>query len=198
MTCVRQKFFLLALLGATAAGAQEGGSHPKRPAAPSAARLDAKDECADTALLRALLWAFEPAPSEVRVQAVEDLALFGDARALNALASLIFDPDLAVDAAAVRAVSQFRAPRAEEILENVVRHPRIPDSLKIQALRALPYQATRGARDFLKDAGTRPGLSAQVQAAARDVLRRAQAPAGPAPAPHLPFTAPVQEVDGAG
>jgi hypothetical protein len=133
----------------------------------------------DSALLRALLYAFEPAPEEIRVIAVEDLASLGDARALNALALLVFDPNTAVQMAALKAVGQFQSPRAEEILENVVRHPRIPDPMKIRALQELPYQASKTCREFLNDAATSARMSASVRQAARQVLQDLQPPFAP-------------------
>src|SRR4051812_13159775 len=57
---------------------------------------------ADASLLRGLLYATEPAPTEIRVIAVEDLGLIGDPRALNPLAQLLMDPNPAVQAAALR------------------------------------------------------------------------------------------------
>lgn len=104
---------------------------------------------ADLAFLRALTWAFEPAPLEIRGQAIEDLGLLGDARALNPLASLTLDANPAIARAAVRAVANLRNPRAEEILANLVRHPTAPLATKQQALSLLPYQNTPTALRFI-------------------------------------------------
>jgi hypothetical protein len=188
---------IVALLCAAAAWAEDAGAvrrkakpgqlgSPKEdeeptPGAPAAGFQGSQE---DSALLRGLLYAFEPAPEEIRVIAVEDLALLGDARALNALALLIFDPNTAVQTAAVRAVGQFQSPRAEEILENVVRHPRIPDPMKIRALQELPYQASKTCREFLNDAATSARMSASVRSAARQVLQDLQPPF----APKVPIT----------
>jgi HEAT repeat protein len=140
---------------------------------------------ADSALLRALLCAFEPGPEEIRVLAVEDLGLLGDARALNALATLVFDPSVAVQNAALHTVAQFRTPRAEEILENVVRHPRIPEPMKVKALQALPYQASSTSREFLNEIATSGRQGSAIRAAARLVLQDLQPPF----VPRVPVTA---------
>ncbi len=103
----------------------------------------------DVAFLRALTWAFEPAPIEIRGQAIEDLGLLGDPRALNPLASLTLDANPAIARAAVRAVANLRTPRSEEILANLVRHPTAPLATKQQALSLLPYQNTPTALRFI-------------------------------------------------
>jgi hypothetical protein len=187
---------IVALLSAGAAWADDAAARRKakpgqlgspkedEEATPAAPAVGFQGSAADSALLRALLYAFEPAPEEIRVIAVEDLALLGDARALNALALLIFDPNVAVQTAALRAVGQFQSPRAEEILENVVRHPRLPDPMKIRALQELPYQASRTCREFLNDAATSARMSASVRSAARQVLQDLQPPF----APKVPLT----------
>ncbi|QSQ27235.1 HEAT repeat domain-containing protein [Pyxidicoccus parkwayensis] len=135
----------------------------------------------DTALLRTLLWAMKPAPEEVRAIAIEDVALLGDARALDSLAALLWDANPRIQQAALRAVALFQHPRAEEILGNVVRHPRMPDALKIQALNGLIFQRTSTARRTVQDAALDARLTAPVQNAARTVVAQWE----PAPtAPH--------------
>jgi hypothetical protein len=155
-----------------------GSPKEEEPAAPAGNRYPWATE-ADTALARAILFAVEPAPEEIRVSAVEDLAFLGDARALNVLAELIFDPNTNVQLAALRAVSHFQTPRAEEILENVVRHPRLPDLMKIKAVGALPFQASPTSREFLNDTATNGRWSAPVRAAARQALQDLQPPFAP-------------------
>ncbi|NTX14326.1 HEAT repeat domain-containing protein [Myxococcus sp. CA051A] len=130
----------------------------------------------DTALLRALLWAARPAPEEVRAIAVEDLALLGDPRALDSLATHLWDPNPRTQQAVLRAVALFQHPRAEEILGNVVRHPRMPDALKIQALNGLVFQRTASARRTVQDAATDSRLTSVVQNAARAVAEQWNAP----------------------
>ncbi|WP_246357947.1 HEAT repeat domain-containing protein, partial [Pyxidicoccus fallax] len=130
----------------------------------------------DTALLRALLWAVKPAPEEVRAIAIEDVALLGDARGLDALATLMWDPNPRIQQAALRAVALFQHPRAEEILGNVVRHPRMADALKIQALNGLVFQRTVTARRTVQDAAVDARLTAPVQNAARTVASQWEAP----------------------
>ncbi len=125
----------------------------------------------DRALLRALQWAFEPAPMEIRVQAVEDLGLLGDPRALNAAAHLVLDPNPPIAKAAVRAVSLIRDPRAEEILSNVVRHPTIAEATKVLALEALPFQNTWSAVRFLLWSAQDAALPYAVLNAARRVAQ---------------------------
>lgn len=130
----------------------------------------------DTALLRALLWAARPAPEEVRAIAVEDLALLGDPRALDSLATHLWDPNPRTQQAVLRAVALFQHPRAEEILGNVVRHPRMPDALKIQALNGLVFQRTSSARRTVQDAAADSRLTSVVQNAARAVAAQWDAP----------------------
>lgn len=103
----------------------------------------------DLALLRGLQFAFEPAPAEIRSQAIEDLGLLGDPRALNALAVLTLDANPALAKAAVRAVALFHHPRAEEILSNLVRHSQVPLSTRQQALALVPFQNTVTAVRFV-------------------------------------------------
>ncbi|MDY7230860.1 HEAT repeat domain-containing protein [Hyalangium rubrum] len=126
----------------------------------------------DAALLRGLLWASEPTPEEIRAMAIEDLALLGDPRALNPLATLLWDPNPRVQAAALRAVALFQHPRAEEILSAVVRHPKLPDTLKIQALDGLLYQRTASARATVEAASKDPRLPLAIQSAALNVAAR--------------------------
>ncbi|ADO72725.1 FruC protein [Stigmatella aurantiaca DW4/3-1] len=130
----------------------------------------------DTALLRGLLWATEPTPEEIRAMAIEDLALLGDPRALNPLASLLWDPNPRVQASALRAVALFQHPRAEEILTLVVRHPRLPDALKIQALDGLLYQRTASARATVEAVSKDPRLPSALQSAALAVVARWDSP----------------------
>ncbi len=142
-----------------------------RPAAvePSAPSPD------DTAVLRALLWAAKPAPEEVRAIAIEDVALLGDVRALDSLAILMWDPNPRIQQVTLRAVALFQHPRAEEILGNVVRHPRMPDALRIQALNGLIFQRTATARRTVEDAARDMRLTAPVQNAARTVATQWEA-----------------------
>lgn len=178
-------------LGATAFAQPLPDASPKRKRPPAAAVGSAKDEDpapppaeafepapaapvgseGDTALLRALLHAVEPAPTEIRVIAVEDLALLGDERALNPLAQLVFDPNPAVPPAALRAISKFRCPRAEEILANVLRHPQLSERLKLQALQALLFQRSPTSRELLarlKGAQVSPNLKASAARALQE------------------------------
>jgi len=127
---------------------------------------------ADAALLRGLLWATEPNPEEIRIIAIEDLALLGDPRALNPLVALVWDPNPRIQAAALRAVALFQHPRAEEILSGVVRHPKFPDAMKIQALDGLLYQRTASARSTVEAAARDPRLPLAVQSAALNVAAR--------------------------
>ncbi|MBN1210435.1 MAG: HEAT repeat domain-containing protein [Myxococcaceae bacterium] len=126
----------------------------------------------DQALLRALLWAAEPAPEEIRAIALEDLALLGDPRALGPLSTFLWNPSPRVQSAAVRAISLFQHPRAEEILSGVVRNPRLPDALKIQALDGLLYQRTPSARATVEAASKDPRLPLALQSAALNVAAR--------------------------
>lgn len=96
----------------------------------------------DVTYLRGLAFAFEPAPQEVRAQAIEDLGFIGDARALNPLAVLSLDPNPVLARAAIRAIGTIRHPRAEEILGNLVRHPTAQLGNRQLALSLLPFQNT--------------------------------------------------------
>ena len=151
---------------------------PKAEAQPTPADALASTEWvpptneADIALLRALLYALEPAPREIRIIAVEDLALLGDPRALDALAHLVFDRDPEVARAAVRTVTRFRHPRAEQMLGNIIRHPALPDALKVIAVEGVQFQDALRSRQLLNDIFLSPALSTAVRSAARITLER--------------------------
>lgn len=158
---------LFAVLGSSLALAQTArkgalGStkedEPQRPPPPAAKP--------DVALLRGVLWAFEPAPSEIRARAIEDLGLLGDSRALNPLAQLATDPNPAYARAAVRAVALIPHPRAEEILCNVVRHPNLPEAVKLQALDLVPFQNTDSAVRFVRRVARSTAFPQSLQQAA--------------------------------
>ncbi|MFZ5446179.1 MAG: HEAT repeat domain-containing protein [Myxococcota bacterium] len=156
----------------------------------------------DLAVLRGIQWAFEPAPIEVRGQAIEDLGLLGDPRALNPLAVLSLDPNPAVSRAAIRAVGLIRHPRAEEILSNIVRHPSAPLAAKQQALSLVPFQNTPTALRFVHQTSRLPNgpfellnqartLAAMLPSpSAEEADRGVIAPAPPPPPPPAPHTAP--------
>jgi HEAT repeat protein len=141
----------------------EDDDPPMTAAAPPSAETD-------LALLRALLWALEPAPTEIRVIAVEDLGLLGDPRALNPLAELLIDPNPAVQAAALRSIAALRYPRSEEILTNVARHPTLPERLKLSAVDAVLFQNTRSAIVFLKQVARGTTFTFNLQNAAKRAL----------------------------
>ncbi len=164
--------------------------------APKKAIGDARDDlqplsrCSsgpDTTLVRALEYAFEPAPVEVRAQAIEDLGFLGDQRALNALAQLCLDPNPVLARAAVRAVGAIRAPRAEEILANVVRHPTVPETTKLKALELLPFQNSWSSIRFVSQVARWGPVTNVVLAARRLAI---ELPRGEAPSP-----APSSELD---
>ncbi|MDQ3262975.1 MAG: HEAT repeat domain-containing protein [Myxococcota bacterium] len=131
----------------------------------------------DTALLRAILAAYQPAPEEIRVLAVEDLGLLGDPRVINLLADFALDPYPAVQLAAVRALRSYQHPRAEEVLANLVRHPRPGEAVKLAALEGLAFQRTRSSLVLLESiqADSRHGV--RLQSFAREFLSRAASPA---------------------
>lgn len=130
----------------------------------------------DVALLRGLAWAFEPAPLEVRAQAVEDLGFLQDPRALNPLAVLTLDANPTLARAAVRAVGAIRHPRAEEILSNLVRHPNASIAVKQQALGLIPFQNTPTALRFVH-------FTARQQSGSYEVFKAAQALSAQLPVP---------------
>jgi HEAT repeat protein len=155
------------LLAAPTALAQGAAAAPASPASASTSPIGA-----DAALLRAILWATQPAPEEIRTLAIEDLALLGDPRALGPLSALLWDPNPRVQQAVVRAVALFQHPLAEEILTSVVRSTRLPDALKIQALDGLLYQRTPSARATVETASRDPRLPLALQSAALNVAAR--------------------------
>jgi hypothetical protein len=124
----------------------------------------------DLALLRGLLFATEPNPLEVRAQAIEDLGLLGDARALNPLAGMIFDPNPTIWAAALRAIGAIRNPRAEEILSNIIRHPSLSEAHKLKALEYLPFQNTASAIRFIASVQRTTTLPSGVQNLGRRIM----------------------------
>jgi HEAT repeat protein len=136
----------------------------------------------DVALLRAVLALFHPAPEDVRVMAIEEVALLGDARGINALAQLVFDPSPAVQNAALHAIGRFSMPRAAEILANAVRHPRTSEALKLQALESLVFQRDEVTRAFLAQTSASPRYSLRVQSAAKASLAKWTPAAGTTPA----------------
>jgi hypothetical protein len=124
----------------------------------------------DIALLRGLLFATDPNPLEVRTQAIEDLGLLGDARALNPLAQLVFDPNPAVWGAALRAIGVIRHPRSEEILSNIIRHPALGEAHKLKALEYLPFQNTPSALRFIASIQRTTTLPSGVQNLGRRIM----------------------------
>ena len=159
--------------------ADKAGADKAAPARPSPTPADVSTP--DVALLRGLLWAAEPAPEEIRTLAIEDLALLGDPRALDPLAAFIWDPNPRIQQAALRAVALFQHRRAEEILGNIVRHPRLPDTLKIQALGGLLFQRTPTARRAAQDVAADSRMGYAVQNAARSVVSQWDAAATATP-----------------
>ena len=137
----------------------------------------------DTVLLRGLLWAHEPAPEEIRGMAIEDLALLGDVRALDPLGALVWDPNPRIQAAAVRAIALFQHPRAEQLLADVVRHPSLPEPLKLQALGGLLFQRTATALATVRETAKSPRASSTLQSAALAVAAKWDATP---PAPESP------------
>ncbi len=124
---------------------------------------------ADSALLRGVLYAFEPAPTEIRVIAIEDLGILGDWRALNPLAQLVMDANPTVQLAALRAIGAIQHPRAEAILSNVVRHPTLGEKVKLAAVDSLVFQNSETSLAFLaflaKTNGFHPALQQQARRA---------------------------------
>jgi hypothetical protein len=144
---------------------------------------------ADVAWLRAIAWAFEPAPVEVRAQAVEDLGLLGDPRSLNPLAQLCLDPNPVLARAAVRAIALLRHPRSEEILVNVVKHAGLNEQVRTRALELLPYQNTWSALRFIHLTASQPNPSAAVGLLAAKLAQDLPRPPGwVPPAPPAPVT----------
>lgn len=141
-------------VAASKRGAAIGSAKEDEPCPASSNKVS--NSGADLALLRGLTWSFEPAPLEIRGQAIEDLGLLGDARALNPLAGMSLDANPAIAKAAVRAIANIRNPRAEEILSNLVRHPTAPLPTKQLALALLPFQNTATALRFIHATARQP------------------------------------------
>lgn len=183
---MRSLAFILLLSACAPAFAQAAARNSKRPAASLSSDEDETQLApvkvppqhvpaalcgdADRALGVALAFAFEQAPEEIRVLAVEDLGLLGDARALDALATLVLDANPRVQSAALRAASQFTSLRATQILENVVRHPRLPSELKLQAIQSLPFQRRDRVRSFLAAVAKAPAYNPALRQAAQQSL----------------------------
>jgi hypothetical protein len=179
--------FAALLVGAPVLAQSAKGKKPKPPASTAPAKADeapkaaakACPECPacpeeDRALARALIVVFDPAPEEIRVLAVENLGLLGDPRALNVPAPLLLEPNPRISAAALRAIRAFQTPRAEEILQNVVRHPKMGEPAKAEALQALMFQRSATAREFLESVrDDRDGrFGAKLSTIARGVLQQ--------------------------
>jgi len=145
--------------------AKEDDDAPPKPAAAAACASEA-----DTALLRAVLYAFEPAPTEIRVIAIEDLGILGDSRALNPLAQLVMDANPQVQLASLRAIASIQHPRAESILSNVVRHPTLGEKVKLAAVELLLFQNSPTSVAFLSFLSRTPGFHPALQQQARRVL----------------------------
>lgn len=142
----------------------------------------------DLALLRGLQWAFEPAPVEIRILAIEDLGFLQDPRALNPLAQLCLDPNPVVARAALRAVAAIRHPRAEEILANVARHPAAQEAARQRAVELLPYQNTwsslRAVHELARSAAS-SGVALVARRLAAELPAAPAPPPAPAPAPDV-------------
>jgi hypothetical protein len=136
---------------------------------------------ADVGLLRGILYAFEPAPTEIRIIAIEDLGLLGDPRALNPLAQLVMDPNVNVELAALRAIGSIQHPRAEAILANIVRHPSIPERVKVAAIDALIFQNTATSIAFLNQLAKSTAFHPVLQQQARRAMLELPPPPRPPP-----------------
>lgn len=175
---------------------------PKKPAS----ALQAKDDeptpipvhfaGSDMAVLRGIAWAFEPAPMEVRAQAIEDLGFLQDPRALNPLAVLTLDAHPAIARAAVRAVGAIRHPRAEEILCNLVRHPNASVAVKQQALGLVAFQNTPTALRFVHFTARQAGASYEVTQLAKSLSAQLPVPDPDSIFPSEPVAAPPAPVSG--
>ena len=194
MAAVRATALLMLVFSVRAVAQADGGTPLPRPAkapvsagvvkvpgpAPMKGLGSVKDEDeplappplkdGETALLRGLLWAFEPAPTEIRVIAIEDLGLLGDPRALNPLAQLVMDPNVNVQLAALRAIGSMQHPRSEAILANIVRHPSINERVKLAAIDALIFQNTVNSIAFLRQLARGTTFHPTLQSQARRVL----------------------------
>lgn len=170
---------------------------PKRPASTLSAKDDEPTPMVaplpgpDVAVLRGIGWAFEPAPVEVRAQAIEDLGFLQDPRALNPLAVLTLDANPIVARAAVRAVGAIRHPRAEEILCNLVRHPSASSAIKQQALSLIAFQNTPTALRFVHFTARQSQAAFEVLQLAKKLSAQLPVPDPDAIFPQQPVTPPA-------
>lgn len=171
MTSMTALLLALALTAAPKKGPAAIGSAKEDEPCPVAAASSS-----DTTYLRAMAWAFEPAPQEVRAQAIEDLGFLGDTRALNALAVLSLDANALISKAAIRAVGTMRHPRAEEILGNIVRHPTVSLTNRQFALSLIPFQNTATALRFVHFTARQVGGNADVTQLARSLAATLPSP----------------------
>jgi hypothetical protein len=173
----------LALAAAPKKGAIGNAKEDEPCVAPAAAVSTSTN---DVTYLRALAWAFEPAPQEVRAQAIEDLGFLGDPRALNALAVLSLDANPLISKAAIRAVGAMRHPRAEEILGNIVRHPTVSPVNRQFALSLVPFQNTATALRFVHFTARQVGGNADVTQLARVMAATLPSPTAEEAVPPVP------------
>lgn len=169
MTSMTALLLALALTAAPKKGSAAIGSAKEDEPCPAVSQADAT-------YLRALGWAFEPAPQEIRAQAIEDLGFLGDPRALNALAVLSLDGNALISRAAIRAVGAMRHPRAEEILGNIVRHPTVSPVNRQFALSLIPFQNTATALRFVHFTARQVGGNADVTQLARSLAATLPSP----------------------
>ncbi|MBX5483141.1 MAG: HEAT repeat domain-containing protein [Myxococcaceae bacterium] len=151
---------------ANSAALLSGGKDEDATPAAAPAPVPPKSD-ADRALLKALLFAFQPAPREIRAIAIEDLALLGDRRAIDVLADLAFHPDPVIAAAAVRAIGHFQDRRAEDLLIRVAEKRTFPIEIRTAAIDALPFQATLTAHAALRLLAGASSEPSAIQQAAR-------------------------------
>ncbi len=148
-------------------GALSGLAAPRKSIGDAKEEAPCPDVWRDVQLLRALQWAWAPAPIAVRVQAIEDLGFLQDPRAIDALGAMAFDANQHVALAAVRAVAAIPHPRAEEVLGNVLRAPNLSPTLRVRALSLLPFQNTGSALRQVHAVTHQLGYPAEVLTTAR-------------------------------
>jgi HEAT repeat protein len=130
---------------------------------------------ADRAFVAAVEEAVRPAPVEIRVTAVEDLGLLGDARALSLLRRLLHaERNTAVQRAAVRALRSLGTAEAVQVLDEALR-VQLPLEVSTELVLALPYLRWARAREALAWAAGADGPPA-LREVARLSLSRFDSP----------------------
>jgi HEAT repeat protein len=115
--------------------------------------------------------AVRPAPVEIRIVAVEDLGLLGDARATSVLRRLLHsERNPAIQRAAVRALRALGTAEAVQVMDEALR-VQLPAEVSVELLVALPYLRWARARETLAWAASEEGPPQLRDVALRSLAR---------------------------